>query len=257
MDDYSLFTQLVYKKSGIDLSAYKEKQMKRRIGSLAARRGFSKLTDYFECLDRDERLYYEFINYITINVSEFFRNPSQWRVLKQEIIPALLGEKKTLKIWSCACSTGEEPYSLVMLLTDFLRLEEIRVLATDIDEEAMRKAREGVYSENSLKNLPPELVNRFFDFSAGKYRISDQVKRRVEFKKLDLLKDPFPSLCDLIVCRNVLIYFTEHAKQKLYSKFSSALAESGVLFVGSTEQIVHPQMYNLKPIRAFFYHKNS
>ena len=257
MDDYGLFIKLIYNKSGIDLSAYKEKQMKRRIGSLAARRGFSKLTDYFACLDRDEKLYFEFINYITINVSEFFRNPGQWEVLKREIIPALLKEKKALKIWSCACSTGEEPYSLVMLLSDFLRLEEIKVLATDIDEEAMRKAREGVYSENSLKSMPPELVNRFFDYSDGKYRISDQVKRRVEFKKLDLLRDPFPSLCDLIVCRNVLIYFTEQAKQQLYGKFSSALAKSGVLFVGSTEQIVQPHIYNLKPIRAFFYHKNG
>jgi chemotaxis protein methyltransferase CheR len=257
MDDYNLFTQLVYKKSGIDLSAYKEKQMKRRIGSLAARRGFSKLTDYFKCIDRDERLYLEFINYITINVSEFFRNPGQWEVLKKEIIPALLKEKKTLKIWSCACSTGEEPYSLVMVLNDFLRLEEIRVLATDIDEEAMAKAREGVYSENCLKNLPPELLKRFFDFSAGKYRISDQVKKRVEFKKLDLLRDSFPSLCDLIVCRNVLIYFTEQAKQQLYGKFSNALAKGGVLFVGSTEQIVQPQIYNLKPIKAFFYHKSG
>ena len=119
----------------------------------------------------------------------------------------------------------------------------------------MAKAREGVYSENCLKNLPPELLKRFFDFSAGKYRISDQVKR-VEFKKAGPVKGLFPSLCDLIVCRNVLIYFTEQAKQQLYGKFSNALAKGG-LFVGSTEQIVQPQIYNLKPIKAFFYHKNS
>ena len=255
MEDYGLFKDLIYKKSGVDLSAYKEKQMKRRIETLAARRGFSKLIDYFACLNKDDRLYSEFIDFITINVSEFFRNPGQWDVLKNEIIPDLLKGKRSLKVWSCACSTGEEPYSMVMLLNSFMRPEDIKVLATDIDEGAMEKAKEGIYKESSLKNMPPGLIKRYFTFAEDRYRISDEIKKRVVFKKLDLLKDKFPSFCDLILCRNVLIYFTEQTKQQLYVKFSGALDHQGVLFVGSTEQIVQPQIYNFLPIRAFFYRK--
>jgi chemotaxis protein methyltransferase CheR len=257
MNDYELFKTLIYKKSGIDLSAYKEKQMKRRIEALATRRGFNKLADYYRGLDREHRLYDEFLNYITINVSEFFRNPSQWDVLRKEVIPFLLGSKKSIKVWSCACSTGEEPYSLVMAFSEFLRLDEIRVLATDIDEGAIAKARIGVYRENSLKNLPPGLKAKFFSRSGSDYRIADAVKERVDFRRLNLLEDNFPAQCDLIVCRNVLIYFTEDAKQQLYRKFGSALSEDGVLFVGSTEQIILPQKYNFTPMRVFFYKKGK
>jgi chemotaxis protein methyltransferase CheR len=257
MDDYCLFKSLVYKKSGIDLSAYKEKQMKRRIESLASRRGFPRLLDYFTGLDRDERLYDEFINYITINVSEFFRNPGQWEVLKKEIIPTLLSKKKDLKIWSCACSTGEEPYSLVMMLSGLTDIKDIKVLATDIDEGAIQKAKAGVYRESSLKNIPPDLIKKYFYCNTNGYSISDVVKERVEFRKLNLLSDSFPAMCDLIVCRNVLIYFTEQAKQHLYKKFAGSLSPEGILFVGSTEQIVQPHMFNLAPVKAFFYHKKD
>lgn len=255
MDDYKLFKALIYKKTGIDLSAYKEKQMKRRIEALAARRGFNKLADYFKGLDKDHRLYDEFLNYITINVSEFFRNPSQWDVLRKEVVPLLLGSKKNIKVWSCACSTGEEPYSLVMLLSEFLKLEEINVLATDIDEGAIEKAKTGVYRENSLKNLPLGYKDKFFSRIGSNYRISDTVRKRVKFRKLNLLKDGFPTQCDLIVCRNVLIYFTEQAKQQLYQNLGDALSDGGVLFVGSTEQIVLPQKHNFIPMKVFFYKK--
>ncbi len=257
MDQYSMFMDLVFKKSGIDLASYKEKQMKRRIEALAARRGFNSLPDYFTCLDNDNKLYYEFINYITINVSEFYRNPGQWKVLQEEIMPILLKDKKGLKIWSCACSTGEEPYSLVMLLTEFMKLEEVKIIATDIDEEAIEKAKTGIYKENSLKNLSSAFVDRFFIKDCSQYRITDEVKKRVEFRKLNLLKDDYPPQCDLIVCRNVLIYFTEQAKQHIYKKFSGALSSKGILFVGSTEQIVLPGKYNFSPIKAFFYTKNN
>src|SRR5690554_4354319 len=105
MDDYSIFKSLVLKKTGINLSNYKEKQMKRRIMALASRRGFESLADYFARMDKDFNLLNEFINYITINVSEFFRNPSQWKTLRKVIVPELLEGDRELKIWSCACST--------------------------------------------------------------------------------------------------------------------------------------------------------
>lgn len=256
MEDYDLFKNLILKKAGIDLSAYKEKQMKRRIKALASRRGFHRLTDYYKGLDKDYHLYNEFLDYITINVSEFFRNPNQWNVLYKEVLPSLLEDKNNIKIWSCACSTGEEPYSLVMLLTKFPEFEGVRVLATDIDEGAIIKAKAGIYKENGLKNLSAELKRKFFDRYGDDYRISESIKERVDFGKLNLLEDNFPSKCDLILCRNVLIYFTEQAKQKIYGKLNGSLSRDGILFVGSTEQIIMPQKFNFTPMKVFFYKNN-
>ena len=258
MAKYEAFKKQVNSLVNIDLNFYKEKQMKRRISSLISRNNYKDFDDYFEALKADKALLEQFINYLTINVSEFYRNPSQWEVLEKDIIPKLLtGNKKSLKIWSSACSTGEEPYSLVMMLTNFFPLREIKVLATDIDDEAMNKAKLGLYSEKSLENLPRGFKEKYFEKIQGSFKISDEIKRCVEFKKMDLLKDSFPSNIDLITCRNVMIYFTEEAKELLYAKFHKSMSDNGVLFVGSTEQIIMPEKHNLKSARTFFYQKND
>lgn len=257
MPEYQIFKEKVYKKTGIDLNLYKEKQMKRRIESLSNRNGFSGLVAYFSELDRNEKLYSEFINYLTINVSEFYRNPEQWAIVAKEILPALLKNKNSIKIWSAACSTGEEPYTISMLLSNYLPLSKIKIIATDIDDEAMAKAKTGIYSENSLKNVPADIKAKYFTNITDKtYAINQDIKKTITFKKHNLLKDKYENDCDLIVCRNVLIYFTEEAKADIYSNFGKSLNDSGILFVGSTEQIISPQKYNLKPIKTFFYTKS-
>ncbi|NLK42895.1 MAG: protein-glutamate O-methyltransferase CheR [Tissierellia bacterium] len=255
MDKYEVFKANINKLIDIDLNFYKEKQMKRRIQSLLTRNNFKDFDDYFQGLKSDKVLLEQFINYLTINVSEFYRNPNQWQVLEKDIIPSLLSKKNRLTLWSSACSTGEEPYSLAMLMTKFFPLKEIRILATDIDEEAMNKAKFGLYSEKSLENLPLDFKTKFFTKIENSYKISDEIKRCVEFRKMDLLKDRFPSNMDLILCRNVMIYFTEEAKELLYSKFYNSLDDNGILFVGSTEQIIMPEKYKLKPAKTFFYKK--
>ena len=255
MRDYELFKDNVYKKTGINLSLYKEKQMKRRLSSLAARNGYNDFGSYFRSIDTDRELFNEFINYLTINVSEFYRNPDQWKVVEGEILPELLKKKKSLKIWSAACSTGEEPYSMVMLLSKFMPLNKIKIIATDIDQEAINRAKNGVYQEKSLKNLPKSFIDDYFIGKDGIYQIKDEIKQRVEFKKHNLLKDKYFDGCDLIVCRNVLIYFTEEAKSEIYKNFSKSLNDEGYLFVGSTEQIIMPNKYNLKSLKTFFYGK--
>lgn len=255
MDKYEVFKANINKLIDIDLNFYKEKQMKRRIQSLLTRNNFKDFDDYFQGLKSDKVLLEQFINYLTINVSEFYRNPNQWQVLEKDIIPSLLSKKNRLTLWSSACSTGEEPYSLAMLMTKFFPLKEIRILATDIDEEAMNKAKFGLYSEKSLENLPLDFKTKFFTKIENSYKIFDEIKRCVEFRKMDLLKDRFPSNMDLILCRNVMIYFTEEAKELLYSKFYNSLDDNGILFVGSTEQIIMPEKYKLKPAKTFFYKK--
>lgn len=257
MTQYESFKDQILKKTGINLSLYKEKQMKRRIESLASRNGYSDLNLYFGAIDKDAELFKEFINYMTINVSEFYRNPEQWKIVESEIFPALIKKKGNIKIWSAACSTGEEPYTITMILSQLLPLNKISIIATDIDKEAMAKAQTGIYSENSLKNVPPNIVSKYFTKITDKtYSISEEIKKCVTFKQHNLLKDKYVDGCDLIVCRNVLIYFTEEAKAEIYSNFSKSLNPEGVLFVGSTEQIISPQKYNLQPIKTFFYTKS-
>lgn len=258
MAKYEMFKQQVNGLINIDLNFYKEKQMKRRISSLISRNNYNDFDDYFLALRKDKDLLEQFVNYLTINVSEFYRNLSQWEVLEKEIIPGLLsGGKRNLNVWSSACSTGEEPYSLVMMLSNFFPLRDIKVLATDIDDEAINKAKLGLYSEKSLANLPRNLKEKYFEKVQGSFKISDDIKRCVEFKKMDLLKDRFPQNMDLITCRNVMIYFTEEAKELLYEKFHKSLTDEGILFVGSTEQIIMPEKYDLKSAKTFFYKRNN
>ncbi len=253
--NYDEFTVEIKKLCDIDLSNYKEKQMKRRIDSLIKRNGHESYDSYLTQLKKSEQHLKEFLGYITINVSEFFRNPAQWQILEQEIIPELISRKNTLKIWSSACSTGEEPYSLVMLLDKMGLISRASIIASDIDEEALEQARIGIYTSKGIANVPEEMVKANFIKENDNYVIKDKVKKAVDFKIINLLEDPFPSNYDLVLCRNVMIYFTEKAKEKLYKKFYNALSDNGIFFVGSTEQIMMPQKYGFISRKHFFYQK--
>lgn len=255
--DYEAFKLEIFKMASINLSLYKEKQMKRRIDSLIRKNGYELYEDYVRVLRTNTALFNEFINYLTINVSEFYRNPDQWEVLKKDVFPMLLKHSPTLKIWSAACSTGDEPYTLVMVLNEFIPLKDIHILATDIDQEALRKAKAGIYTDKSLERLPKQYIARYFNKSGALYVVKDEVKSQVEFLQHNLHKDPYPKNCDLIVCRNVLIYFTEEAKVQIYTQFNRALRTNGILFVGSTEQIIMANRYQFTSLKTFFYTKEK
>ncbi len=255
LDSYESFKESILALTKIDLNCYKERQMKRRIDALITKHGISTYSEYVGKLRTDKSFYDEFINYITINVSEFYRNPEQWVLLEKEVLPYLTDRfGKNLKIWSAACSTGDEPYSLVMLLSKFVPLDSIKIIATDIDRLVMEKARIGQYHVKSLKSLPEEFLKKYFvQVNDRTYQISDSIKRCVEFRQHDLLKDPYPKDQDLIVCRNVLIYFTDEAKNKIYSNFHAALKKDGLLFVGSTEQMIQANQLGYLNFKSFFY----
>lgn len=253
--DFVLFIDKVKRKTGIDLALYKEAQMKRRLTSLRTKRGYNTFESFFEAMLKNPELFNEFLDRMTINVSEFFRNPSRWEVLETKILPRLLKERGKVKCWSAACSTGEEPYSLAMLLSRFMHLREIDITATDIDEGAIAKAKRGLYTERALQDAPKDLVAKYFKKDGIMYTLSDEIKRLITFKRHNMLADSFDKNFDLIICRNVMIYFTEEAKNELYHKFASSLRSGGVLFVGSTEQIFQPQQYGFEPEDTFFYRK--
>lgn len=256
MEDYESFKKQIFSLTQIDLNAYKEKQMRRRIDSLITKNGFHTYKDYVMALKCNRDLFEEFANYLTINVSEFYRNPEQWDVLEREILPKLMEKNKNLKIWSAACSTGDEPYSLVMMLSRHLPMSAIKIIATDIDKQVLEKAQQGRYNIKSLKGLPQDFMKKYaIQENEYTFRISDEIKRCVEFKQHNLLKDAYPKDCDLIVCRNVLIYFTEEAKTEIYKKFNASLKKDGILFVGSTEQIIQASAIGFATAKSFFYRK--
>ncbi len=253
--EYKNFTDAILQLTSIDLASYNERQMKRRINSFMSRNKYQNYHDFYQAVVIDKEIRNKFINFITINVTEFFRNPAQWDKLKIDIIPKWTELRQPMKIWSSACSTGEEPYSLVMLLNQFMDLDSIKVLATDIDDGAIAKAQQGVYTSKNLKNIPDEYIFKYFDYKDDEYYIKDRVKKCVEFKKLNLLADPYPQRCNLILCRNVMIYFTMDVKEQMYKRFYDSLLPGGVLFLGNTEQIISPGQYGLTSLKSFFYSK--
>ncbi len=259
LDDSSFetFKHRVLTKTGIDLNGYKEKQMKRRIDSLIARFHLDTYDEYLSLLARDEVRFREFLDRLTINVSEFFRNPNRWDVLRDKIIPLLLASQPSsrLRAWSAACSTGEEPYSLAVLLSEGGHALNSSILATDIDATALARAQAGCFSTRSISSLPPALIEKYFVAANGDYVAANSLKRLIQFRRHDLITERFDSGFDLIICRNVMIYFTEEAKSNVYQKFSRALRPGGVLFVGSTEQIFNAKEIGLASVDAFFYQK--
>ncbi|MBM7661248.1 chemotaxis protein methyltransferase CheR [Bacillus mesophilus] len=253
--DYINFIANVKKKTGIDLSLYKEAQMKRRLTSLYEKKGYKDFDEFYRAMTSEQKLFDEFLDRMTINVSEFYRNGVRWKILQDKIIPNLLKQNKRLKVWSAACSTGEEPYSLAMVLSNFMPLHEISIHATDLDENAIARAKTGIYPERSLQEVPADIKAKYFQQDGMFYKVDDAIKKTVTFKKQNLLSDSFDQNYDLIVCRNVMIYFTDEAKDLLYRKFSSSLKPGGILFVGSTEQIFNPQTYQFETEDTFFYRK--
>ncbi|WP_318617339.1 protein-glutamate O-methyltransferase CheR [Sporosarcina sp. YIM B06819] len=255
MPDYAAFIGNIKKKTGIDLSLYKEAQMKRRLTSLYEKKGYRNFKDYFEAIHNDNELLEEFLDRMTINVSEFYRNAQRWDVLEKKIFPKLLAQNKKLKIWSAACSTGEEPYSLAMVLSSHVPVRDIAILATDLDLGVIERAKVGLYPERSLKEVPAPVVKQHFNNDGHFFQVKDEIKKTVTFKQQNLLEDRFDTGFDLIVCRNVMIYFTEEAKDQIYMNFSKSLKTGGILFVGSTEQIFNPAKYGFESEDTFFYRK--
>ena len=254
--DYEYFKREILALTTIDLNCYKEKQMKRRIDTLISKHKIVGYDKYVQALKTDRALFEEFVSYITINVSEFYRNPEQWKILDSTIIPELIQRfGNNLKIWSAACSTGDEPYSLVMAFSRHIPLNNIKIFATDLDKQVIAKAKVGLYSDKSIAAVPEDMKKKYFTQVGPSYKISDAVKARVEFKEHNLLKDTYPSGYHLIVCRNVLIYFTEEAKDEVFRKFNHSLAAGGILFIGSTEQIMNYKDMGFERKNSFFYQK--
>jgi len=254
--DWATFKKKLNDKTGIDLQLYKEPQMKRRIGNLVTRSEFKSFTAYFDHVVKNKDDFAEFIEYLTINVSEFFRNPDKFSKIEKEIIPYLLKKSPKLNIWSAGCSIGAEPYSLSIIMKELTPGTRHRILATDLDVDILAKARKGEYTDNELKAMDASRKSKYLTKTPnGTYLVKPEIKSAVEFKRHNLLKDKFETGFDLILCRNVVIYFTEEAKDQLYANFFKSLKPGGILFVGATEAILNFRKLGYTSFQPFFYQK--
>jgi chemotaxis protein methyltransferase CheR len=240
--------------TGIDLNLYKERQMKRRIDSLLVSKNYPDYYQFLLALKKDPKFLEDFIEYTTINVSEFFRNPEQWKYLEEEILPKFKSRER-ITVWSAACSTGDEPYTLAMLMSKYYNRFKFKIIATDIDEKAILMAKAGEYHPKSIANVPEEFMKYFTHKENGKYAISEDIKRLVTFQKHNLFTDEFIQGVDLLVCRNVLIYFTEEIKEKIFLQFHESLNKGGILFLGNTEQMIDYKTIGYSRSASFFYEK--
>lgn len=242
----------------LSLDGYKDEQMRRRLDTWLTRAGDASWPAYFRRVRADPQELARFRNYLTINVSSFFRDPERWEELNQIYLPALFKARSPLRVWSAGCSIGLEPYSLVMAL-DEVRAGRLNYLvATDLDRGALDKARaRGPFSANDIQNVSPTRLARYFETGGPPYFIVPRFAQRVQFREQNLLTDPYEGDFDLIVCRNVVIYFTGPAKDTLYRKMAGALRVGGLLFVGGTEIIPSAHDLGLKSIGVSFYQKIS
>ena len=256
--EYTQFKQAVSTLVPLRLDQYKQQQMERRIRDMARRHQAPSLIDFAAMLKSDARLLHEFERHLTINVSEFYRNSTAFDYLSQHVLPPLLAARRGVRVWSAACSYGAEPYTLAMLLHEAAPAAMHSIYATDIDREILEKARAGqCFTREDVQNLPARLRDRYLSRGEPPYHIAPEIGRMVRFERQDLLHSRVTQTFDLIACRNVVIYFTDEAKTRLYHDLVAALRPGGYLFIGATEVINGASALGLRYLAPCFYTKEG
>ena len=256
--DFAAFQQRMQAKTGIRLAEYKADQMCRRIGALAQKSGCASFAAYAALVERDAAQRAEFRDRMTINVTEMLRNPDRFAELTGAVLPDLLARRPNapLSVWSAGCSYGAEAYTLAMLLHEAAPALTHRILGTDIDPAILARAARPCFSEADVFNLSPARRAAHLDHSGEGYRPKAHLQGRVRFAPHDLLGASYPHAeHDLIVCRNVIIYFTDDAKDRIARGFLRALRPGGVLFVGGTERLSDHRALGFELLRPFFYRR--
>jgi chemotaxis protein methyltransferase CheR len=241
-----------------DLDNYGRNQMIRRLDGFISRLKVNSVVQYCKLLERDTQELEKLQNFLTINVSEFFRDPAQFKILQEDMLPALLRSNLKLNIWSAGCSNGAEAYSVAILLDRLSPYRDHRILATDIDKNIISQATAGgSYKAADIRNVPQALVEKYFTNNDGDIQVIDRIRKKVTFKLHDLTRDLFEKNFDLIVCRNVVIYFSDETKKKLRREFLNALKINGILFIGATETMLDTRDTGFQRLSSCFYRKKS
>jgi len=244
---------------GFRCSGYKDKCLRRRIAVRMRAKRTPTAGEYSAALDTDPKEYDRLIRSLTVNVTKFFRNWDTYSVIENTVVPALWERNEPeMRIWSAGCSSGEEPYSVGILMhkhaaerRESARLETIKIVGTDIDTECLGAAERAFYADTALGDTPPALRERYFPQIAGLHGMLPEVKRLASFERNDLLAHE-PPLEDihLILCRNVIIYFEREAQDALFSVFHRALAPGGFLVLGKVETLLGDARSLFSPVNA-------
>mgnify|MGYP001205248163 CR=1 FL=1 len=253
--NYETFKTDINKTLGIDLNAYKEQQMRRRINQWLNRYDLESFDELIRKIQDDPEHRSRFTEYLTINTSHFFRDTTVFSAIDSTVIPDITRHNKRPRIWSAGASIGAEIYSIAIMLAE-KGVTARELLATDIDQAILTKAEAGVYHENQISNIEPVLLSKYFiREGTNSYVIHDGIRKQVTFRQHDLLKDPYQRDFDLILCRNVFIYFTAETQKRLISNFVESLRPGGYFVVGSAEQIMDPGSYDLQRVSYCIYQK--
>jgi len=241
--DFKEIAALVYNACGIVLGEHKREMVYSRIARRIRERKLTDFSTYLAYLNSHKDQEFDaFINALTTNLTSFFRESHHFDYLKKQLVPALLVQNKNsrrVRIWSAGCSTGEEPYSLAMALHELFPSNwDVKILATDLDSNVLKKAHTGVYSAANVNGLDDALLKRWFLKSKDgeSYKVKPKLQQLISFKRLNLLQDwPMKGPFDLILCRNVVIYFDKDTKDLLFKRYAKILAPHGHLFLGHSE----------------------
>ena len=244
--DFKFLLDKIQRNKGADFSLYRTGTLKRRIDSRLKAAGCKDYSDYIIYLNKNPEEYDNLISAITINVTEFFRNPETFDVLEKKVIPEIIRSKKELgkkiiRAWSAGASNGEEAYSLAILFLEVLQENiadfDIVVYGTDIDPACIEKGKAGIYTALSMKEINKERLTRYFNKKEENYEVDDSIKKLTKFTAHNLVSDEFLKHLDLILCRNVVIYFTKPLQEMVYSNFARALNKDGFLVLGKVESL--------------------
>jgi chemotaxis protein methyltransferase CheR len=250
-EEFNLIRNLVYEKVGINLTGQKKALVTGRLQKILRDRKFQTFRDYYNFVisDKSGEALSELVDKISTNHTFFGREADHFNYFRNKVLPEIVQRKQLeksndIRIWSAGCSTGEEPYTLVMLMKEFFGKDYIKwdagILATDISTVALSKASVGIYEDNRLHNFDTELKKKYFKLTNDeKWQVSDEIKREVTYRRFNLMNDffPFKKEFDVIFCRNVIIYFDTETRINLVNKFYENTVQNGYLFIGHSETI--------------------
>lgn len=243
---FAALARQISQTSGFAVEAYKDKCIRRRIAVRMRACGVHTYDDYRALLTRSPAEYERLRDALTINVTRFYRNAETWNLLRRDVLPGLLDRQRAeVRVWSAGCASGEEPYTLAVLVADHLdrtgrgdQLSRLTIDATDIDRESLARATAACYRSEGLTEMPDDLARTYFEPVGVERRVIDRVRRRVQVRPLDLSREPPPRTdYDLILCRNVVIYFDRGTQERLFETFTGALAPGGYLVLGKVETL--------------------
>lgn len=246
---YDLLKKKITEDTGFNCEYYKEAHFRRRINVRVRATSSDSYIAYIKLLKKNPEEYERLLDTLTVNVSEFFRNPEVFRLIENEIIPSIVkygseSSIKSIRVWSAGCASGEEAYSLAILFHRFLKpnFEKYRIdiIGTDIDSRSLEKAKKGIYNESSLKNVSSNIKDNYFLKNGDKYQITDQLKKLAHFKHHDLISGPKIKQFDIIICRNVMIYFKKEIQEQLQLNFYQSLEKGGFFIIGKAETLLSP-----------------